>query len=157
MLYCLARLGHTLFVGNIEKPDEGILVPRPGDSFQVMDTPEARAMGGLAVRDFREEEGRFVVGGKHIEDKVVRMPVGTVVTIDKAFKDKNEIWVIFRYKYHNPNQGEKELRVCALVQDSGLGTSRSYMERVDAAKLAENTHEATQAGLDALKREIEGN
>lgn len=131
-----------------ESPAELDEKPKKGDTFQVMDTQEVRGSGGLAVRDFSEEGGVLHAGTKHMEDVIVRMPVGTRITVERAFRDEGGTWVIFDYPYKGRNHPLKTLRVCALVEEKQGFTKKNYMEKVKASP--------TEAALEQLRNEIQG-
>ncbi len=122
--------------------------PKKGDTFQVMDTQELREHGGLAVHDFSEEGGVLHAGSKHMEDVIVRMPVGTRITVERAFRDEGGTWVIFDYLYEGRNHSPKTLKVCALVEEKQGFTKKNYMEKVKLSP--------TGAMLEQLKNEIQG-
>lgn len=120
--------------------------PKKGDTFQVLDTPEIRGQGGLAIRDYTYDEGVFRSGAKHMEGSVLRLPVGATITATAIFKDEEGVWATFQYPYQNPLQGYKVLDVCVLIEKRGLGSSEKYMEKVQ---------QSAGAALDELKQEIE--
>ena len=136
----------------MDMPSESLLqpekneVPRKGDVFQVMDNEEIKRAGGLALHEVEEEAGVLRAGTRYVENQVVRMPVGTKVTVVQAFKHNNAVWIVFDYLYLNPNQGQKTLRACAMVEQTTGFTRTPYMEKVTE----------TASALEQLRLEIEG-
>lgn len=122
-------------------------LPKKGDTFQVLNTPEIQAAGGLAVRDYIVGEGgQIKVGAKHLEDKVVRLPVGATIQAQQVFKDQEGIWATFEYAYSGPNQAPKVLKLCVLIEEF-RGLSRvKHMEKVE---------QSAGSALDQLRKEIE--
>lgn len=121
-------------------------IPKKGDTFQVLDTPEIREAGGLAVHDYTQEGIQFKVGPKHMEEKLVRLPVGTTIQATQLFKNEEGIWATFEYPYQGPNQAPKVLKLCILIEEV-RGLSRvKHMEKVQ---------QSAGAALDELRKEIE--
>ena len=82
-----------------------------------------------------------------MEDVIVRMPVGTKVTVEQVFKDEKGVWVVFDYTYHNKNRGDTyTLRACAMVEKFSGFTRTPYMEKVTE----------TASALEELRMEIQG-
>lgn len=70
---------------------------------------------------------------------------GAKVKVEQAFKDEVGVWVVFDYPYLNPNQGQKTLRACAMVEKISGFTRTPYMEKVIE----------TASALGQLKMEIQ--
>lgn len=121
-------------------------MPRKGEVFRVMDTPEIRGAGGLMLHKVEEKGGVLSGGEDYLEDKIVRMPVGTKVSVLQVFKDEKGLWVVFDYPYVNPNQGNKTLRACAMVEKISTFSRTPYMEKVTE----------TASALEQLRMEIQG-
>lgn len=124
---------------------EKIEFPRKGDVFRVINNEEINGAGGLMLHHVEEEAGVLKGGPDYLEDKIVRMPVGAKVTVEQAFKDDKGVWIIFDYPYLNPNQGQKTLRACAMVEKISTFSRTLYMEKVTE----------TASALDQLKMEIQ--
>ena len=121
-------------------------MPHKGEVFRVMDTDEIRGADGLMLHHIDEKEGALSGGANYLEDVIVRMPVGTKVTVEQVFKDEKGVWVVFDYPYLNPNQGQKTLRACAMVEKFSGFTRTPYMEKVTE----------TASALEELRMEIQG-
>jgi hypothetical protein len=132
-----------------ETPSNSPEVPRKGEHFIVLDTPEIRAADGLATHDVVREGGEVRSGTKHMEDKIVRLPIGSTVEVKEVFVDRSGVWIIFDYKYQNPIQGEKNLTLCAMVETRGSFNRTRYLEKT------EKVSSAAEA-LKALRDEIMG-
>lgn len=124
-----------------ERPD----VPRKGDVLRVIDNEEIRGAGGLMLHRIEDNGGVLSGGADYLEDKIVRMPVGTKVNVLQVFKDEKGVWVVFDYPYMNPNQGQKTLRACAMVEKISSFSRTPYMEKANE----------TASALDQLRREIQ--
>lgn len=119
--------------------------PRKGDVFRVMDTPEIRGAGGLMLHHVDEKDGVLSSGDDCLDDKIVRLPVGTKVTVQQVFKDEEGVWVVFDYPYMNQTQGQKTLHGCALVEKISTFSRTPYMEKVSE----------TASALEQLRMEIQ--
>lgn len=125
-------------------------VPKPG-VYRVQDNPEIRSSGGLALREFSEDaEGNSEVGGKIIEDKVVRIPPGEGIKVEKVFRSSNqrEEYGVVSFVYFNEFQRkEKTIRGC--VQLSYLD---AVSEDLDTASSAREDLKDLRADIDGLEQ-----
>lgn len=115
-------------------------IPKPG-LYRVAGINSVIQAGGLAMRDYIEDKNE--AGEQMISDKVVRIPVGTQLKVEKFIHSnrRDAVYGVVSYEYYNPNKGKTlTLRGCV---DLGM------LEKVDPSN-------PTAAALLDLKKEMEG-
>lgn len=78
-------------------------VPQPGP-YKVKDTPEVKDAGGLELREIvLDTAAKNEAGEGMIQDKVVRIPAGASIHVERVFYSKKEKapFGIVTFTYHN--------------------------------------------------------
>ncbi len=124
-------------------------VPLPGP-YKVKDTPEVKDAGGLRLREIvLDAETKNEAGAVVIEDKVVRIPAGASITVERVFYSKKERapFGIVTFNYHNDYKStDVALKGCV---------NMNYLEKAQTAS-AEDPLQKMRMELQALQSEIGG-
>lgn len=80
-------------------------VPKPG-LYKVAGVNSVIQAGGLALRDYISDKNE--AGEQMVSDKVVRIPVGTVLNVEKFIHSnrRDAVYGVVSYEYYNHNKGQ---------------------------------------------------
>jgi hypothetical protein len=124
-------------------------VPRPGP-YKVKDTPEVKDAGGLKLREIVLDEKKGNEAGEGIvHDKVVRIPAGASINVERVFYSKRveAPFAIVTFTYHNAVKNiDTAVKGCV---------NMNYLEKAAVAEAADPLQKMRME-LQALQSEIGG-
>lgn len=124
-------------------------VPRPGP-YKVKDTPEVKDAEGLKLRRIvADAERKDEAGDGIVHDKVVRIPAGASITVERVFYSKTQKapFGIVTFNYHNDVKNiDTPVKGCV---------NMNYLEKAAVAEVADPLQKM-RAELQALQSEIGG-
>lgn len=134
----------------IMRSPENTDVPRPGP-YKVKDTPEVKDAGGLKLREIVLDAAKKDEAGEGmIQDKVVRIPAGASINVDRVFYSKREKapFGIVSYTYINEYKGGQTVVLQGCV-------NLNYLDK-EVVAVAEDPLQKMRMELQALQSEIGG-